>query len=306
MGYGSFSEKDINVYNSGGQGQGHDGFGFGGGLTGLILGLLLSNRNLLGGGYGAGAGAVGATELGLFNASAIDNVKTAVSNATGVIVNSNDKNTSSLASAIAEGFANNNLSRAEQTANLTNQFTNTNTLVGAGISRIENGLQAQTSAISIGFSNQQKNFSDLALQNCQDQNATLNAINCSTNSINSNISNLGQALTGQNAQLFNAIKDLGCSVNTQFVQTNCNIDKSRDMILARIDKAECDAAIAARDARIRELESKEEARSKNDIIANINVNNNNLQQQVTMLANMVNNLSMRGSGNSGNPTTTTR
>jgi len=306
MGMG-FSEKDININTGGsGHGYGYDGGGmpFGGGLGGLLFGLLLGGRGgLFGGNCGNGYGNAGATAAS-FEALALDNIKTAVSTSTGAIVNSVDKNTASLAGALAEGFASQNLARSEQSANLTSQFTNTNTLTQAGITRLENFSQAQNTLIGTGFASQKESFAALALQNCQDKGEVLSAINCSTNSINGNLNTGFSAIAGQNAQIFNHITALGCSMDRQFVETNCNIKTSKQEIVARIEKSEADARHAADQARIRELEQKDERRTHNDTIVNVNNNVNNninsIQNQLTTLVSVVARMAGNGGGNGNN------
>jgi hypothetical protein len=206
---------------------------------------------------------------------------------------------------MAAGFSGQDLSRAEQTANLTSQFTNTNVATQAGITRLENLTQIQGTLIGGGFSSQKESFSALSLQNCKDKGDLLSAINCSTNSINGNLSSGFSAISGQNAQIFNHITALGCSMDKQFAETNCNITTSKQEILARIDKQAADARHAADQARIRELEKDNEHRKHNESFINVNtnVNNNvnNLQNQLNTLVAVVSRMASNGgNGNNGN------
>lgn len=263
----------------------------------LANGGLFNNRN-------------GAQEIGFSNAQSIDNLKTYLSASNAEIISALDRGISNINGVTTAGFAESSKNLYEQTANLTNQNNTIKADTTAGFVRTENGIQALSSLVSREFCNQTKAFADLSLQNCHNQNALLSAMNCNTQSINNNINNSLNALTGQNSSMYNYMVGMNCNINDKFKDLSCQISNSTNAIIQSqkdIASAQAAAEAARREAdalrredalllRINNLESEchhhHRRESEN---ANININN-----QISVLTNTMNALINRLATGNGN------
>lgn len=310
MGIGGFSEKDININTGGGSmeswlpamlmNSSKNGGDFGGnGMFGFLFLFLLLQGDCFGRNRGSNSSDSNfATDLGLSNANLLDTLKTAVTASTGIVVNAIDKSISTIVSSLDNRFA-------EQTANLTSQISLCNSQTTEGFVRVENGIQLLNSINQVGFNGINKTLADLSLANCHNQNQLLNSINCSTQTIKDSQSAGFSALSGQNAQLFNAITQINCNIDSKFQGLSCEISNStRDIIQSQRDIAAAQAAtdasrlIAEQAARIAKLEQCNDQHSRREFDGNnININN-----QIAVLSNNVNNLIsvLRGASNPGN------
>ena len=299
MGLGGFSEKDINI-NTGGSADWLPAMMMNASKSGDLGGnniMWLVLIILLGGGCGRlgfGANATAGQELGLFNATNIDNVKTAIAGSTGTIINAIDKGIASVTATVTAGFV-------EQTANLTNQINNTRNELASGFVRTENGLQLLNSLTQSGFREQERSFAALSLQNCKDNGTLLNAISCSTQSLKDNMNNGFNAITAQNMSTMNFLTKIECQMTSQHKDLSCQIANStRDIIQNAKDIASAQAAAdahrkAAEDAaRITKLEFELSVASRREY----ENNNANISSQMSAMVAAINSMAnkMGGSG----------
>lgn len=180
-------------------------------------------------------------------------------------------------------------------ANLTNQINRSTDGVLAGIANLKDITGALSAENSNRFFSVQREldqgFAGIGSTLCTQFNALTSALNCSTNSINSNLTAGFSQMTAQNAQLLNTVTALDCKLSNEIQKTQGTVVAMGEKILcAQAKDTEtilCAIANAQKDNRILELEERlheERRRSEAEKTSNIIAINSTLQNQIGNIA----------------------